>query len=675
MCVGEAVLVCVRRQHARRLAVTVTLASGLVPIMDTTAALGLASQPAAVQAASTSAVRVAGRVVDATSGQPIPNAAVELVPVAERVDREGNAVWIVDSKEDSRPLSVRTSSDGIFELAARSGTYGLRARRQGYIPGGYGQVQAGAALRDVRLEAGRDLTNLTIRLWRLGVITGRVSDEKAEPVTNVRVRALRRTFAGAQARYAAESWVNTDDTGSYRLPELSPGEYLIAVTSTTIAAPVRTAEAVSQNNDEAEALARRLSQSGALLPVDGLAVGSQIVGWRGPPGGVGTRSLDNRLTFSVYQSTFYPSVSEISDAVTLSLHAGDQLGGIDITIRSIESVSVSGTIRGPDGPAEHVSLRMVALANEVLLDTLGFETSATMSDSAGRFVFLGVPPGEYAIVSLLSQRSWAPSPTSAASLIYAVPIGRDSFQLAPPSSDEPLLWARRTIQVGDTHLTDVAMTFTPGSRVTGRVRFESTTPPSLRESSSVSVHLVPITGSAQGRPAPISTAADGSFSTARYPPGPYRVVVGLPTSRWRLAAVLAGGTDVDAIDLGTQDYGGIEIVLTERETRLHGVVRVEPTHRYEPDSMVVVIPADVERWISMGMNPTRAWIVPITDGGFTIKNIKPDRYLVAVLPPGSAIDLTNPVVVRSLIQRAEVVTVRQGENRVAVTPRTPSEAR
>ena len=255
MRVSEAVLLCLRRQRARRIAVLVTVASAFVGMSNTTNARSVTSRPAVIQATSSSPVRLAGHVVDATSGLPIANAAVEVVLVAERVDREGNAVWIIDNQESSPPLTVRTSSEGLFELAARSGTYGLRAHRQGYMSGGYGQVQAGAPMRDVRIEAGRDVSNLTIRLWKLGTIAGRVSDERGEPVTDIRVRALRRTFAGGQARYATEGWVNTDDMGSYRLPDLSPGEYLIAVTSTTITTPFRTAEAVSQNNDEAETLA------------------------------------------------------------------------------------------------------------------------------------------------------------------------------------------------------------------------------------------------------------------------------------------------------------------------------------------------------------------------------------------------------------------------------------
>jgi hypothetical protein len=66
-------------------------------------------------------------------------------------------------------------------------------------------------------------------MWRYAVIAGRVVDESGDPLVSKSVRVLKRTIAGGKVRLVMSSIDSTDDRGMFRIGQLEPGEYVVAV--------------------------------------------------------------------------------------------------------------------------------------------------------------------------------------------------------------------------------------------------------------------------------------------------------------------------------------------------------------------------------------------------------------------------------------------------------------
>ncbi len=77
------------------------------------------------------------------------------------------------------------------------------SEKDGYAPGEYGDRRAWGQSQLLSLAEGERLTDITLKVWKYGVIAGTVVDEAGEPVVGVAVRALikrrrRRTHAVRQ---------------------------------------------------------------------------------------------------------------------------------------------------------------------------------------------------------------------------------------------------------------------------------------------------------------------------------------------------------------------------------------------------------------------------------------------------------------------------------------------
>ena len=84
------------------------------------------------------------------------------------------------------------------------------------------------------LADGEKSTASPITLWKHAAISGSVVNEAGEPVVGARVRALRRTPLRGR-EFGGESSGTTDHSGIYHIGELPPGDYLVLVSSISIA--------------------------------------------------------------------------------------------------------------------------------------------------------------------------------------------------------------------------------------------------------------------------------------------------------------------------------------------------------------------------------------------------------------------------------------------------------
>src|SRR5215471_11059570 len=162
---------------------------------------------------------ITGRVIG-PDGQLVADAIVFAYRIGERLGR-GHSATVDD--------------DGNFKMIGLSPTaYVFSARAPGY-------VFADLPIEDNVHRIGE---NVTIRMVKGGVITGRVTDETGEPLVGVAVRPHRlRDPQGNPAISSVESLDLgdgiTDDRGIYRVFGLRPGVYIVSTSGDAYYGQVR----------------------------------------------------------------------------------------------------------------------------------------------------------------------------------------------------------------------------------------------------------------------------------------------------------------------------------------------------------------------------------------------------------------------------------------------------
>ena len=207
-------------------------AEGIVTLLLCRAAVSSVQSPLAMGTGA-----ISGVVVDATTGQPVPGAVVSL----GRLDVSASVVPQPRFVTDARGRFV-------FSNLPPSPSYYLGARRFGYTYTRYGWSAPNGPLATsdiarIPIVDGQWAGDIKIPLWRLGSITGRVLDERNEPVVGAAVRAYSTRYVSGQPQLVGGAIVATDDRGVYRISDLEPGRYIVAVPSVQSTVPATTAEA------------------------------------------------------------------------------------------------------------------------------------------------------------------------------------------------------------------------------------------------------------------------------------------------------------------------------------------------------------------------------------------------------------------------------------------------
>src|SRR5262249_39664370 len=143
--------------------------------------------------------------------------------------------------EHNDPAQGLTDSSGHFVIAGvPAGIYHFRASKVGYVEQSYRPNGGDGSTQLLALEPGEKLDKVLFRLNRAGVISGRITDENGEPAADVLVEALVPTNAmtfGPGSRFPMDraQYAVTNDLGEYRLFDLPPGRYFVAVTDSDVA--------------------------------------------------------------------------------------------------------------------------------------------------------------------------------------------------------------------------------------------------------------------------------------------------------------------------------------------------------------------------------------------------------------------------------------------------------
>lgn len=157
--------------------------------------------------------RIGGRVVQADTGAPVRRALVTL------------------AGESSVRREVTTDAEGRYEFSELpAGRFIVTAAKGGYLTLQYGQRRPFEPGRAVSLGEDQALGEVDLALPRAGVIAGRVTDERGDPIAGAEVRVERYQYGPdgqRQLTLAPTGAARTNDLGEFRAFGLMPGEYVV----------------------------------------------------------------------------------------------------------------------------------------------------------------------------------------------------------------------------------------------------------------------------------------------------------------------------------------------------------------------------------------------------------------------------------------------------------------
>jgi protocatechuate 3,4-dioxygenase beta subunit len=210
--------------------------------------------------------------------------------------------------------------------------------------------------QSISVAEGQTFDKAVVRLPRGAVISGRVTDENAEPLARVQVYTVfypPGSPRGQRSGFGAQ----TDDLGQFRLYGLAPGDYLVA------------------------AEARENTYGGPNAP----------------------QEVEEEKTG--FLTTYYPGTTDEAAASRVRTRAGSETPGIEIRLGEGRLFRVSGSVLDSQGkPAAQVM-------GQLMRRELGFNGGSTFgfsTDEKGQFQMRNLPPGNYRLVVQPMRQNFGP---------------------------------------------------------------------------------------------------------------------------------------------------------------------------------------------------------------------------------------------------------------------------
>jgi protocatechuate 3,4-dioxygenase beta subunit len=625
---------------------------------------------------------IVGQVVEAGSDRGVPGAIVTLggaTPGAlAQVQRfqvmsfgDGGAPLVMNSGGQSLPRLI-TDSEGRFAFRnLPKGVFNIQATKPGYLDGAYGRLRPNGATQTIELADDERTGDLKVRLFRAASISGTVLDDLGEPVVGVQLRAYRRSLvSGRRLLTAAAGTVQTDDRGMYRLANLVPGEYVVALQTLQSSVPASMQMDGPLMGDLMSTLMTggggtfSFSNSGTPVTPDGKFTLQSSNGFAmaGPRG----RML-------VYPTQYYPSAASASQATPIAVASGEERGGIDLQLKLVPTVNVGGRLIGPDGPAANYALHLVpGDTSELSSDP---DIATTITDSNGEFQFLAVPAGQYVIQTVRVPRGIAGGGPARTMMVQNAGGGSVSFtatidragvvtNVAPAAPSEPTLWTATPVSLGDTDITDLLLNLRTGSKITGHVEFDGAAerPPADRLAT-ISVVVESANGKQKSSVPPARVDGNGTFTVYGLLPGKYVMRAANAPGGWTFKGASNGGADLSdtAFDVEDRDITGVALTFFDRPTELRGTVRGS-SGLADAAAAVVVFPADTRSWMNYGINPRRMRMARTSRTGmFTFGALPAGDYFLVAVSDEVAGEWTDPQFLDMLSRVGTRVALGEGQ--------------
>lgn len=271
---------------------------------------------------------ISGTVVSEPGSHPLKKVIVQMVS---------------EDQKQGGTYSATTDGDGHFQIEnIAPGRYGVFFEKSGFI-----QVNSRDRKADLNVitVAAQPVADLMFHMLATAVITGRITDEDGDPMSEVRVVAQRKV-PGRSGRETA-GMAATNDLGEFRLTGLFPGQYWIVAIP-----PPDFRDYTRQNNDSKE------KQTG----------------------------LENAPE-TRYVTTYYPGTFDRDQASLVAVKAGDEMP-VNFTMSPERTYRVRGVVIGlPTGQKAEVDL----------ISLTGDSLRASEVGADGTFEIHGAAPGVYSL--------------------------------------------------------------------------------------------------------------------------------------------------------------------------------------------------------------------------------------------------------------------------------------
>jgi protocatechuate 3,4-dioxygenase beta subunit len=519
-----------------------------------------------------STASILGRVVDASSGQPVAGAIVKLEPAGKQAP-------------------MLTGADGQFVFRPLSpGLYRITASKPGYLDSAYGQMRARGQGTMLLLRENARRDDAVIRMWPWGTITGRVMDEHGRPVVGVVVGAWRLRPNGHSEIVPARDVIPplasippmlTDSEGRYAIRRLTPGRYVVGSVCGTYG------NASLGREPAAIRAAGEYSVPGRLQPIltdrGGTAFTATSCHAQWTPPGERAR---------LYEPAFYGDSASPATAATIQVAPGDVVSGIDLTLRSRVTSRVAGRIIGPS----------LGSGGMLRLVPSGWNTTTQFQRQAdsplhqvnvlpdGTFVFVAVTPGSYILTGI--------STTAPAAERY---------------------WVNESIAVDD-DIDDLVLTARRGVSIAGQIHAAGTPPGPL----SFEVGF----GSVRN----LQASASGAFVITDVMPGKYLLAPKSRSGDWQIVSATLAGRDVlgATLDVETRDISGLTIHFSDQESSVVGNV-TDSRGPASAEASVVLFSTDTALWSSAQDGSPLFRIARTWSGHYVFERIPVGEYVLAAV--------------------------------------------
>ncbi len=542
------------------------------------------------------------------------------------------AIVRITNQEVFGPRLAITDEAGRFAVEGLpAGRYLISVAKGGYLDAAYGARTLRAPGRPIVVADGQRVTDVVVRLQRGAAITGRVMDQQGLPVP-ARVTVVDRKTSRTVA-VRGLGLLGSDDRGIYRVHGLPAGSYVISVTPSVSGSRLTTAAEVEW-----------VQRSGAVGAGGGTAP---------TPGAMVT-----------YAPVYAPGTTDLERATTVTLRAGDERSGVDVTLELVRTSEVRGRVQRADGgPVSLVQVLPVPQGSAVV-GPAGPSVRAAGVDANGEFVLNGLLPGRYTITARASSAAPAARGARAGGAPSAAPAAARAG--GPPAG--PDLFAIEEITVTGDPINGLSLVLQPGLKLAGRLVFEATTtaPPAKHPGGSIRLSSAP--GSAVAIGVSTRVSEDGTFALGGLLPGAYLLSPSLGATAsgttWMARSAMAGGRNIldTPLDLRPNaDVGEIVVTFTDRVSELSGRV-TDQADRPAPEFFIVVFSTDPERWFQ-----NSRWLKfpqrPSAEGRYVFTGLPAGEYYLAALPEYESQTWHTPEFLEQVATGAIKVTIGEGEKK------------
>jgi hypothetical protein len=420
------------------------------------------------------------------------------------------------------------------------------------------------------------MTDLQIKLTPAGIVTGRVSDFKGEPITGVQVSLLRSSFNPlGQRNLTSTASAFTDDRGEYRLFWIPQGRYFLSVSA---------------------------PQS---------AIVSLVLG-------ASTFFVDR-----TFPTTYYPGAPDPSRAVTIDVQPGREVTGMDIVVNPPPTYRIRGrVIDGVTGQPPRTASVTLAPRQEIVtsggVTFTGGPGASTTYNPNGTFEIRNVIPGSYWLRAQGGTNLDEPINPNAVANVRTASELLDRVLTSRVSTQIPV-----DVVAGDVN--DVAVTLTPGVSVPVQLTVEGQELSSIGGYDRIQVFLRPTSQGFTPLTQRSTFGPDGLGTLNNIQPGEYRVEVPLVQQ----PGLYLKEAQFDRTDVLTSPWqvtsgtrGILTLVLSNKAGQVEGTL-TDAFSQPVPGTQVLLIP-DQPR------DRPELFKTAVTDqnGHYTFRGVAPGNYKV-----------------------------------------------